>query len=107
MTIQEIRALTNLSQPQFCEKYHIPLPTLRKWEQGKREPPNYLVELLEFKIREDLKMDMHDLINKEVRIDGKEGEITNILGCAFEVTFFNVNDGRTIIYPEDVEKYLV
>ena len=55
MTIQEIRALTNLSQPQFCEKYHIPLPTLRKWEQGKREPPDYLVELLAFKVREDLK----------------------------------------------------
>lgn len=53
MTIQEIRALTSLSQPQFCEKYHIPLPTLRKWEQGKREPPDYLVELLEFKVRID------------------------------------------------------
>ncbi len=56
MTIQEIRALTNLSQPQFCEKYHIPLPTLRKWEQGKREPPDYLAELLEFKVREDCKL---------------------------------------------------
>lgn len=56
MTIQEIRALTSLSQPQFCEKYHIPLPTLRKWEQGKREPPDYLVELLEFKVREDIGM---------------------------------------------------
>lgn len=55
MTIQEIRALTNLSQPQFCEKYRIPLPTLRKWEQGKREPTDYLVELLEFKVMEDLK----------------------------------------------------
>lgn len=54
MTIQEIRVLTNLSQPQFCEKYHIPLPTLRKWEQGKREPPDYLVELLEFKVRKDM-----------------------------------------------------
>lgn len=57
MTIQEIRTLTNLSQPQFCEKYHIPLPTLRKWEQGKREPPDYLVELLEFKVREDMLME--------------------------------------------------
>lgn len=52
-------------------------------------------------------MDMHDLINKEVKIGDKEGEITNILGCALEVTFFNANDGKTIIYPEDVDKYLV
>jgi len=63
--------------------------------------------LPEFKAREDFGMNMHDLINREVKIDGKEGEITKILGCVLEVTFFNVNDGRTIIYPEDVEKYLV
>lgn len=56
MTIQEIRALTNLSQSHFCDKYNIPLPTLRKWEQGKREPPDYVLELLEFKVKGDLNM---------------------------------------------------
>lgn len=56
MTIKEIRALTGLSQAKFCQKYHIPLNTLTRWEQGKREPPDYLVELLEFKVREDLGM---------------------------------------------------
>lgn len=50
---------------------------------------------------------MHDFINEEVKVDGKNGEITNVLGCALEVTFFNVNDGKTIIYSEDIEKYLV
>ena len=54
MTIQEIRALAGLSQMKFCEKYHIPLPTLRKWEQSKREPSDYLVELLEFKVKKDM-----------------------------------------------------
>lgn len=29
------------------------------------------------------------------------------MGCALEVTFFNANDGKTIISPEDVGKYLV
>lgn len=61
MIIKEIRALTGLSQPQFSEKYHIPLPTLRKWEQGKREPPDYLMELLEFRVREDLKNETNAL----------------------------------------------
>lgn len=56
MTVREIRALTNLSQPQFCDKYNIPLPTLRKWEQSKREPPDYVLELLEFKVKGDLNM---------------------------------------------------
>lgn len=56
MTIKEIRQLTNLSQSKFCKKYGIPLQTFQKWEQGHRSPPNYVVELLEFKVREDLKM---------------------------------------------------
>lgn len=54
MKIIEIRQLTMLSQSQFCEKYHVPLPTLRHWEQGNREPPGYVLELLEFKVREDM-----------------------------------------------------
>lgn len=57
MTIKEIRQLTNLSQKKFCEKYGIPLQTLCKWEQGYRTCPDYVVELLEFKVREDLKME--------------------------------------------------
>lgn len=56
MKIKEIRQLTGLSQPKFCERYSIPLPTLRKWEQGHRTCPDYVAELLEFKVREDLKM---------------------------------------------------
>lgn len=57
MTIKEIRALTGLSQVKFCKKYHIPLNTLARWEQGRREPPDYLVQLLEFKVVEDLSME--------------------------------------------------
>lgn len=57
MTIKEIRTLTNLSQPQFSQKYNIPLPTLRHWEQSQRECPQYVLELLEFKVMEDLKAD--------------------------------------------------
>lgn len=55
MTFKEIRNLSGLSQPQFSRKYNIPLPTLRHWEQGQRECPQYILELLEFKVREDLK----------------------------------------------------
>ncbi|MDE6314800.1 MAG: helix-turn-helix domain-containing protein [Lachnospiraceae bacterium] len=57
MIVKEIRELSGLSQPQFSQKYNIPLPTLRHWEQGQRECPQYVLELLEFKVREDLKVD--------------------------------------------------
>jgi len=51
--------------------------------------------------------DIHDLINREVIVDGKEGEITNILGVMYEITFFNLNDGKTIVDIKDIENYLV
>lgn len=48
------------------------------------------------------------LLGKEVKIGDLEGEITNKLGVAFlEVTYFNVNDGKTIIEIGEVDKYLV
>ena len=53
MNIREIRALTNLSQANFGKKYNIPLRTIQDWEAGKRKPPIYVVELLEFKVRYD------------------------------------------------------
>ncbi len=54
MTIQELRAKTGLSQSKFAERYGIPVRTLQEWEQGKRKPPGYVLELLEFKVRKDM-----------------------------------------------------
>ena len=53
--IKDIRKLSKLSQPQFAKKYGIPLSTLRKWEQGQRKCPQYVLDLLEFKVRKDVK----------------------------------------------------
>ena len=33
-----------------------------------------------------------ELIGAEVNIDGKEGEITNVLGNGYEIVFFDIND---------------
>lgn len=47
MTIQELRAKTNLSQKKFAEYFGIPLRTVQEWEQGRRKPPDYIPKLLE------------------------------------------------------------
>lgn len=57
MTIKEIRELTGLTQKQFAEKYHITFSSIRNWESGHRTCPDYVAELLEFRVREDLKME--------------------------------------------------
>lgn len=34
----------------FSEKYHIPKRTIQDWETEKRNPPKYVIELLEFRV---------------------------------------------------------
>lgn len=47
-TINEIREYLNITRNEFSRLYHIPVRTLEDWESGKRLPPAYLVELLEY-----------------------------------------------------------
>ena len=51
---KELRSKTNLSLVKFEKKYHIPASTYVKWEHGERQYPDYLLELLEFRINADL-----------------------------------------------------
>lgn len=44
--MKEFRNSTGLSQGQFSEYFRIPIRTLQEWEQGRRNPPPYLLELL-------------------------------------------------------------
>ncbi len=36
--VRAIRRKLHLSQQEFAQRYRIPLPTLRNWEQGRRQP---------------------------------------------------------------------
>ena len=53
MTIKEMRLLLQVSRTEFSRQYHITLRTLEDWESGKRNPPNYVLELLERVVKED------------------------------------------------------
>lgn len=57
MKIKELRKLTGLSQAAFSKKYHIPLRTIQDWEREVRTPPEYVIELLEFKVKSDIQED--------------------------------------------------
>lgn len=47
MTIKEIRSALGLSQAQFAKLTGIPKGTICHWEQGNREPPEYVTAMLE------------------------------------------------------------
>lgn len=53
LDLHEIRALSGLTQQAFSEKYKIPKRTIENWEGGKRNPPEYVILLLERAVKED------------------------------------------------------
>ena len=46
MGIKELRGISGLSQSRFAESFDIPLSTLKDWEQGRRTPPQYVINMI-------------------------------------------------------------
>lgn len=55
MIIKELRTQTGLSQTNFGKMLGgIPIRTIQDWEAGKRQPPEYVVELIKFRLKNDV-----------------------------------------------------
>ncbi len=52
-TIKEIREATGLSQAKFGDALNIPVRSLQKWETGERSCPEYVVELIAYRVEHD------------------------------------------------------
>lgn len=54
MRSQEIRELAGCSRAEFSRRYGIPLRTLENWDAGLNIPPDYVLNLLERAVKQDL-----------------------------------------------------
>ncbi|MCH5298631.1 MAG: helix-turn-helix domain-containing protein [Ruminococcus sp.] len=54
MNIRDMRTQLGDTQSEFAARYNIPFRTVQNWETGLRKPPEYIMNLLESRIREDL-----------------------------------------------------
>ncbi len=54
MNIREMRTHLGDTQSEFAARYNIPFRTIQNWETGVRKPPEYIINLLESRIRSDL-----------------------------------------------------
>ena len=54
MNIREMRMRLGDTQSEFAARYKIPFRTIQNWEAGVRKPPEYIINLLEQRIKEDL-----------------------------------------------------
>lgn len=54
MNIREMRTRLGDTQSEFAARYNIPFRTVQNWETGTRKPPEYIMDLLEQRTKEDL-----------------------------------------------------
>ena len=52
--IRDMRKQLGDTQSEFAERYNIPFRTVQNWEAGVRKPPEYIMGLLQARIKEDL-----------------------------------------------------
>lgn len=51
--IKNLREETGMNRTEFCEYFNIPYRTVQDWESGRRVMPEYVLRLLEYRIRTD------------------------------------------------------
>lgn len=72
MKIKEIRKYSGLTQDAFSKKYNIPKRTLEGWESGKRNPPEYVLILLERVVQEDSEGEKNNMKKYEIMKNSAE-----------------------------------
>lgn len=46
LTLKQLRIPMRISQKEFAEKFGIPYKTYQQWESGRRNPPQYVVDMM-------------------------------------------------------------
>ena len=49
-TIKELRQASGMTQKDFSEYFGIPKRTIEDWDRGARKCPEYLIDLIEYKL---------------------------------------------------------
>ena len=52
-TFKEIREASGMERKEFCEYFGIPYRTIQSWELGDRDCPEYLLNLMEYKLKNE------------------------------------------------------
>lgn len=53
MTFNELRKLSGMNQTEFGLYFGIPRRTVQNWDLGLRECPEYLLKLMEYKLKKE------------------------------------------------------
>lgn len=64
--LKVLRERSGMSQSQFAKYFHIPKKTIQNWEQGRRACPEYLLDLIEYKLLNEHLIKGYEDFKKEI-----------------------------------------
>ena len=108
MTIKELRSSTGMSQTQFAEYFEIPVRTLQEWEQERKSPAPYFINLLERIIKMNnlgaIKK-LYSIINsQDVLFDIEHDVLTeNVCRNGRKVIWYKSDGEEEAIYTDTLE----
>ena len=53
MTFKELRERTGMTRQEFMKYFGIPYRTVQSWELGDRSCPQYVLDLMEYKLKKE------------------------------------------------------
>ena len=101
MTIREMRTELGETQSEFAARYSIPFRTIQNWETGLRKPPEYMLRLLEQRVRTDLSnrrtvlLPLYDSAKKNLP------ERKNFIGAAAWLQAVQAYLGNNVVFALD------
>ena len=103
--LKKLREITKMNRREFAEAFIIPIRTMEDWETGRRKMPEYLLRLMEYKVR----LDNFEKIEDKKEQEKKAGNI-NIITDAEGKKIVLINDirfkSRRTVDWSMVEEYL-
>lgn len=104
--LKKLREITKMNRREFAEAFIIPIRTMEDWETGRRKMPEYLLRLMEYKVR------LNNLEKiEEKKEQEKKTENINIITDAEGRKIVMINDirfkGKTREEWKEIEEYLI
>ena len=114
MDFNELRKQSGMNLTQFSRFFGIPYRTIQNWERGERKCPEYLIDLMKYKLEQEssdiylISLDSsdgyHEYSHTEGYIRGTEEEASAY--CAVRESKRSVNDVGEFLYQKihDLQK---
>ena len=85
--VKELRKNLGMNRREFCTYYEIPYRTVCDWEAGKRNMPEYLLRLMQYRAETERLHARTDSLTEEVPEPGQSGkELDNMIFLMFLIS---------------------